>query len=133
MEEPHALLIFDGVCNLCNSSVNFTIRRDVHDYFRFAPYQSDAAQKILREHGFHSAQPESMILVEKGKLFLRSTAALRVVRKLRGAWPLCYVFIIVPPFIRNFFYGVIARNRYRWWGKRETCMVPGPELRKKFL
>jgi predicted DCC family thiol-disulfide oxidoreductase YuxK len=127
------VLLFDGVCNLCNASVLFVIRRDRRNYFRFASLQSEAGQALLE--GFHlpANEFETFVLVEDGRCFVRSTAALRVVRRLNGLWPLLYTFILIPRPIRDFFYDLIARRRYRWFGKREACMVPKPELQSRFL
>jgi len=133
VEEKHALIIFDGVCNFCNSSVNFIIRRDKKDHFRFTPFQSETAKKILSGIKTEDANPDSVILLEDGILYFKTTAALSIAKELSGAWHLFYVFIIVPTFIRNFFYNLIARNRYKWWGKKDSCMVPSPDVRKKFL
>lgn len=127
------VIYFDGVCNLCNGSVQFVIKRDKAGKFRFAPLQSRAGQAILARNGLSGEHFTSFLLSENGKLYRRSTAALRVVRRLPGAWPLLYGFIIVPPFIRNAVYDFIARNRYRWFGKKEACMVPTPELKSRFL
>lgn len=136
--DGHGLIFFDGVCNLCNQAVQFIIKRDRNDYFRFTALQSEAAIRYLSAHVIsqnetNPGEPESILLLENGKVYERSAAALRIARKLNGLWPLCYVLIIIPPFIRDFFYKLIARNRYRVWGSMESCMVPAPELRKKFL
>ncbi len=131
--EPHGLVLFDGVCNFCNDRINFIIKHDTKNYFRFAPLQSETGKKVLRENGRDEADPDTFILVENGKAYDRTTAALRIARKLNGAWPLMYAFIIVPPFIRDVVYRIIAKNRYRWWGKKESCMIPTPEVRKKFV
>jgi predicted DCC family thiol-disulfide oxidoreductase YuxK len=129
----HALILFDGVCNFCNSSVNIVLRRDKKDYFRFAPLQSPTGQEILRKNKMDPAGLESIVLVEKDKIYTRSVAALRVAKKLSGAWPLFYAFVIVPPFIRDIVYQFIAKNRYRWFGKKESCMIPTPDVRRKFV
>jgi len=133
MENDNSLILFDGVCNLCNGSVQFVLLRDPKDRFRFASLQSDYGQLILKEHNLPTDKFNSLALIEKGKLYQRSTGALRIARRLKGAWPLLYAFIIVPPFIRNFVYDLIARNRYRWFGKKESCMMPRPEWKQKFL
>ncbi len=131
--DQHALVLFDGVCNFCNDRINFIIRHDKKNHFRFAPLQSETGKKVLRENGRDDTDPDTFILVENGKIYDRTTAALRIARKLDGLWPLLYAFIIVPPFIRDVAYRIIAKNRYKWWGKQESCMIPTPEVRKKFV
>ena len=127
------IVLFDGVCNFCNSSVNLMIRKDNTDYFRFLPLQSEKGKKIVEQFHLDPENLQTVILLENGKIYTRSTAALRIARKLKGGWKLFYGFVIVPTFIRDFFYNVIAKNRYRWWGQKESCMVPTPDVRKKFL
>ena len=133
-DDSHPIVLFDGVCNLCNASVNFIIDRDPHDRFRFAALQSERGVALLAEHGHTvSAEPDSIVLVEGGRIFERSTAALRIARHLRGAWKLLYGFMIVPRPLRDLVYRFIARHRYRWFGRTEACRVPTPELRARFL
>jgi len=127
------VVLFDGVCNLCNGSVQFIIAHDPHANFRFAALQSDAAQRLLRESGARGPLPDSVILVAQGQVYTRSSAALRIVRRLAFPWPLLYAFIVVPSPLRDIAYDFIARNRYKWFGKRESCMLPTPELRTRFL
>jgi len=129
----HPVILFDGICNLCNSAVQFVIKRDKKQRFRFASLQSEQGQQVLDEMQYPLTRADSFYLVENGKVFDRSTAALRVVRALQGLWPLLYGFIVVPPFIRDGVYNVIAKNRYRWFGQRNTCMVPTAENRARFL
>jgi predicted DCC family thiol-disulfide oxidoreductase YuxK len=128
-----AIILFDGVCNFCSSAVNFIIRRDRAGYFKFAALQSEAGRKLLAEHGINTIDTDSVVVVEDGKIYTYSTAALRVARKLNGAWPALYGFIIAPAFIRNFFYKLFARYRYKLFGRKEVCMIPTPELRARFL
>jgi len=128
-----ALILFDGVCNFCNSSVQFVIKHDAAGYFKYAPLQGKNGQRILAENNMPISDFDTFILSEQGRIYQKSTAALRVARKLNGLWPLLYVFIIVPPFIRNFFYGLIAKNRYKLFGKKDACMIPSPEIRSRFL
>jgi predicted DCC family thiol-disulfide oxidoreductase YuxK len=130
---PHAIVLFDGVCNFCDASVNFIIKRDKGDYFRFASLQSDAGISILKDNGLEAGALDTLLLQEGATLFARSTAALRIARRLSGAWPLMYGFIVVPRPIRDFVYNVIAKNRYRIFGKKESCRVPTAEERGKFL
>lgn len=127
------VILFDGVCNLCNSSVQFVLLRDSANYFQFASLQSDYGQKVLQENNLPIDDFNSFLLIENNKLYTQSTAALRVAGKLDGWWKLMYVFIVVPPFIRNFVYNFIAKNRYRWFGKKDECMMPRPEWKQKFL
>mgnify|MGYP006201101683 CR=1 FL=1 len=128
-----AVIFFDGVCNLCNGAVQFVIEHDRKSYFKFAALQSEFAAKTLVDFDLKVSHGDSFVLLENGRVYEQSTAALRVSKKLRGLWPLLYVFIIVPPFLRNAVYKFIARNRYKWFGKQESCWVPTPELKGKFL
>jgi len=127
-----AIIFFDGVCNLCNGAVQFTIKRDHNAYFKFAPLQSEKALEILTNHGVDLSELESILLFENGKLTKKSNAVLNISRRLSGIWPLFYVLKIVPLPIRDFFYDWIAKNRYRWFGKRDVCMVPTPEIISRF-
>ncbi|TMW71562.1 thiol-disulfide oxidoreductase DCC family protein [Alteribacter natronophilus] len=126
------VVLFDGECNFCDRSVQFIIKRDPDAVFRFASLQSEAGQRLLKEHGVPEST-DSMVLIDKGKYYLRSAAALRIARHLRGLWKLVYVFIIVPPPVRNAVYSLIARNRIRWFGKKQSCALPSPDVRKRFL
>ncbi|MBZ0117075.1 MAG: thiol-disulfide oxidoreductase DCC family protein [Sandaracinaceae bacterium] len=134
VSEP-AIVLFDGVCNLCNGAVQFILDRDPKEYFRFASLQSERGVSLLREHGIAvpEGDPESFVLVENGRAYERSTAALRIARHLRGIYKLLWVFSIVPRPLRDLVYRFIARHRYRWFGKSEVCRVPTPELRARFL
>lgn len=127
------ILLFDGVCNLCNGAVNFIIDRDPKGHFKFAALQSDFGQEKLDELGFDQEDFDSLVLLSDGKVYKKSSAALRIAKKLNGLYPLLYVFIIIPPFIRHALYDLIARNRYKWFGKRETCRMPTPELKARFV
>jgi predicted DCC family thiol-disulfide oxidoreductase YuxK len=127
------VILFDGVCNFCNSSVNFVIKKDKHAVIQFAPLQSDKGRLFLRQYNYPENNLNSFIFIEEGKLYTRSTAALKVSRYLKGLWPVCYGLIIVPKFIRDGIYNWIAKNRYKWFGKKEQCMIPSPEVRKRFL
>jgi predicted DCC family thiol-disulfide oxidoreductase YuxK len=127
------IVLFDGVCNLCNGTVVFIIQRDTKDRFRFAALQSDIGIQLTQELGIDTTQIESIIVVHHQRYYYKSGAALRIARDLKGAWPLLSVFLIIPPFIRDGIYDIIARNRYRWFGKKESCMIPTPELKSKFL
>lgn len=125
--------MFDGVCNLCNGAVQFVIKRDNKNQFLFASLQSEEGKQLLEEHDFPTKKMDSFFLVEDGKVHERSTAALKVLKKLNGFWGLFYGFIIIPKFIRDGVYNIIARNRYQWFGRKDDCMIPTPELKAKFL
>lgn len=127
------VVLFDGVCNLCNGSVRFVIERDPHKHFQFAPLQSETATTLIGGLANPLAMPDSIVLVDDGRLYVRSTAALRIARRLRFPWPLLWVFMAVPRPLRDWVYDVIARHRYGWFGKRDTCMVPTKEIRDRFL
>ncbi|MBS0198809.1 MAG: thiol-disulfide oxidoreductase DCC family protein [Planctomycetes bacterium] len=129
----HAVVLFDGVCNLCNGAVLFIIRRDRAGYFRFAALDSGPALALLAATPHTAPLPDSIVLVENGQTHLKSTAALRIARKLAFPWPLFWAFILIPRPIRDCLYSIIARHRYRWFGRRDECMVPTPELRDRFL
>lgn len=132
-EQPYAIVYFDGVCNLCNGAVTFIIQRDPERYFRFAPLQSRHGQEFLRRHGQPADTFDTIILKEGDLWYTHSAAALSIARRLKGAWPLLYGFMVLPRFIRDGLYRFIARNRYKWFGKQEACMIPTPELKSLFL
>lgn len=127
-----ALVLFDGVCNVCNASVNFIIDHDPAGRFQFASLQSAVGQEVLRRLGRPGMDFDSVILVENGRFHEKSDAALRIARHLRG-WRWAWVLRFVPKFLRNAVYDFIARNRYRWFGRREACRVPTPDERARFL
>jgi predicted DCC family thiol-disulfide oxidoreductase YuxK len=131
MESP--IILFDGVCNLCNTSVQFVIEHDPTAIFRFASLQSDAGQAILAKNALNTEGLNSVILVENEVIYDRSTAALRIAKRLSGGVQLLAVFLIVPRFIRDFVYKIVAKNRYRWFGKQEVCWLPTKELKARFL
>lgn len=133
MSNNTSIILFDGVCNLCNSSINFVIRHDKKNQFRFTTLQSKTGRELLQKYNIDNITTDSFVLVENNKAYTRSTAALRVCKKLNKLYPLFYSFIIIPSLIRNFVYDLIARNRYKWFGKRDQCMIPTDELRSKFL
>ncbi len=128
-----SIILFDGVCNLCNGAVQFVIRHDRKNRFLFGALQSEAAHKILEPFGVDPDGVNSFILVEQGRLYYRSTGALRVLKGLGGWLKWGYGLIIIPAFIRDAVYNLVANKRYRWFGKKDQCMVPTPELQKKFL
>jgi predicted DCC family thiol-disulfide oxidoreductase YuxK len=129
----HPVIFFDGFCNLCNGAVQFIIANDKRDVFRLTALQSEAAKALLSGKGKEVLSADSILLLENGKVYMRSTAALRIAKRLGAAWPMLYVCIIIPPFIRDYLYDVVAKNRYKVWGKRESCMLPGPDTAKKFI
>jgi predicted DCC family thiol-disulfide oxidoreductase YuxK len=129
----HPVILFDGVCNLCNHSVAFVIRHDPRGRFRFASLQSPTGQALLRRHGMDAANVFSVILVDGGRAFSRSPAAIRIAAELSGVWRLGAALWVIPRPVRDWMYEVVARNRYRWFGRRDACMMPTPELRARFL
>jgi len=127
-----ATVLFDGVCNFCNRSVNFIIEHDREGYFMFAPLQSETGLDLLRRYSVDQAA-DSIVLIEDEQAFTYSTAALRIARRLDGIWKLAYVFIVLPKPLRDWLYRLLAKFRYRLFGKRDECMIPTPELRARFL
>lgn len=129
----HVLVLFDGVCNLCNNFVQFVIRRDTKSIFRFASLQSEYGRAQLIRCRLNPEALHSVIVIAEGKLYQRSDAVLRIARSLGGLWPLCGVFRIIPCFIRDALYNGMAASRYRWFGRRDECMLPDPSLKERFL
>ncbi|WP_205195509.1 thiol-disulfide oxidoreductase DCC family protein [Chitinophaga sp. Cy-1792] len=129
----HGIILFDGVCNFCNSAVNYVIRHDRRGYFHFAPLQSATAKDLAAKYGFSTDDMNTFILIEHGKVYTKSTAALQVAAKLNFPVRLLYIFIVVPSFIRDRIYDVVARNRYRWAGKNPVCMVPTAAVKGRFM
>ena len=127
------IVLFDGVCNLCNGSVQFLIRRDPGARFRFASLQSPVGERLRGELGIDRQAVDSVILVEEGRWYKESDAALRIARGLGGPWKALGIFRLIPRPLRDGLYRLIARNRYRWFGKTEACWLPTPELRGRFL
>lgn len=128
-----SLVLFDGVCNLCNGFVQFVVARDPGGRFQFGAQQSASARRVLEQHDTPAPLPDAIVLVDDGQFFTRSTAALRIARRLTFPWPLAYAFIAVPRPLRDWIYDLVARHRYRWFGKRDHCMVPTPALRSRFI
>ncbi len=127
------VILFDGLCNLCNSSVQFVLKRDKEAQFHFASLQSAYAKELLQKFNLSSADLNSFILYKEGRIYTRSTGALMVAKQLSGAWPLLSAFLMVPAIIRNGVYNLIARNRYKWFGKKNECWIPTPELKSRFF
>lgn len=128
-----AIILFDGICNLCNSSVQYVIKHDRAGIFKFATLQSETGLDLLRKYDLSSSDLNSFILIRNGQAFTKSTAALKVTKELKGMIKILYGFIIVPSIIRNVVYNIIAKNRYKWFGKKDTCMVPTAALEERFL
>ena len=133
MKQDTSIILFDGVCNLCNGTVHFLLKRDKKECFRFAALQSASGQKLLKHHELSSTDLDTFVLIAEGCCYTKSTAALIVTKKLGQGWPLLYGFIIVPQFMRDFVYSLIAKHRYRIFGKKKQCMVPAPEVEHRFL
>jgi predicted DCC family thiol-disulfide oxidoreductase YuxK len=132
-QEQQHILLFDGVCNLCNAVVKFVIRWDKQAKFKFASLQSPAGQRLLRQFNLSVTDPDSFVYVKGEKYYLRSSAALHLLKELGGGWQLLYLFMAVPKPLRDLCYRIIAKNRYRLFGKSDSCMMPTPELQKRFL
>lgn len=127
------IILFDGVCNFCNSSVNKIIKHDKKNRFKFAALQSEIGKKLLQKHSIDSTKIDSIILIENDVAFIKSSAILKISKHLNGIYPLAYGFIIIPTFLRDAVYDFIARNRYKWWGKKDSCMIPTQEVKSKFI
>ncbi|RPH80362.1 MAG: thiol-disulfide oxidoreductase DCC family protein [Nitrospiraceae bacterium] len=127
------VIVFDGVCNWCNGWVNFLIDHDPHGKFKFGTLQSEQAKQILQELQLSTEDFETFLLLERTRVFTKSTAALRIMRDLSGFWPLLYLFIVVPRPLRDTIYDVVARNRYKLMGKADACRVPTPSERARFV
>ena len=133
MKEDKPIILFDGVCNFCNAGVNFIILQDKKNIFRFAALQSNAGQELADKYQLPKENFNSFILIDKDKAYNRSTAGFKVYGKLPWYWKWTQIFWIVPRFITDAVYDLIARNRYKWFGKKEECMIPTPEIRSRFL
>jgi predicted DCC family thiol-disulfide oxidoreductase YuxK len=131
--EPSPVIYFDGVCNLCTGSVQFVLKRDKKKIFRFASLQGEGGRKLLKDYQLPALNYKTFIVEEGGKIFTRSTAALRVFKHLGGAWSLLYVFIIIPAFIRDAVYNFVSNNRYSWFGKTDECWLPKAEWKNRFI
>ena len=127
-----SIVLFDGVCNFCNGAVNFIIRHDHAGRFQFAPLQSEIGERLQREFAI-PPDTDSLVHVEDGTAYKHSTGALKIAKGLGGIWQLAHAFMIVPKPVRDWFYKTFAKNRYRWFGKKDLCMVPTPDIRERFL
>ncbi len=126
-------ILFDGVCNLCSGFVVFTIKRDPDAKFKFASLQSNEGGNFQKEFGINPDNIKTIVLVENDNYYIKSDAVLRIFKHLDGMWFILYYLIYIPRSIRNFVYDLVANNRYRWFGKKDVCMLPTPELKKRFL
>lgn len=127
-------LLFDGICNLCSAVVLFVLHRDPRAEIRFASLQSETGQWLLKQHNLPSENMGTFVLIANGVLYTKSTAALQVAKRLNGLWPmLFYLFILIPPIIRDGMYTYVARNRYKWFGMKQECLVPTPEIKSRFI
>lgn len=129
----HPIILFDGVCNLCSGFVQFLIKRDPNAHFRFASLQSEVGQALLKKHGLPTDSIDTVVLVEGDQVYLRSDVGLRIASQMNGLWPLFSVFRILPVALRDPIYNFIAERRYRWFGEKDQCMIPTPELQSRFL
>ena len=127
------VVIFDGVCNLCAGTVRFIVRHEAGPRLRFVPFQSPVGARLMREHGFDPENVKTFVLISGGRAYARSDAAIRITRYFGGAWRALAVMALVPRPIRDGVYDLVARNRYRWFGRTDACMVPTPELRARFI
>ena len=131
------IVLYDGVCGICNRSVQMILRNDRRGRFRFAAIQSETGERLLREHGLPTAADadglQTVVLIEDGKAYTRSRAALGIARRMDAPWPLLWPLVVVPGALLDVFYALVARNRYRWFGKYDACPIPAPEVRARFL
>lgn len=134
LPQDKKIILFDGVCNLCESSIQLVIKHDTKDIFRFVPIQSQLGQEIINYLGIDTSKTDSIILYEPGvAYFLKADAALRISKHLKGWYSLVSIFSFLSEGLKNSIYDYVAKNRYKWYGKKETCMIPTPELKAKFL
>lgn len=128
-----SILLFDGYCNLCSSAVQFMASREKNHHMHFTSLQSPVGRELLAHYGIDPATTDSLVLIENDKAYVKSGAALRTTRYMKGLYPLLKGLLIVPPFIRNFVYDFIAKHRYKWFGKAESCMLPDKDMARRFL
>ncbi len=133
MTHKKSIILFDGVCNLCNSSIDFIIQRDKEGRFLVGALQDGLSKKILSDYQVREDYLDSLVLLEDGEIFYKSTAALKISKSLSGVWPALYPLIVLPKWLRDPVYDFIGRNRYRWFGKKETCRLPTPGEKSRFL
>jgi predicted DCC family thiol-disulfide oxidoreductase YuxK len=133
MDSDKKIVLIDGVCNLCSHVVVFTVQNEAERSIQFASLQSPAGQRLLMQHGLPTSDFKSFVWIENGTAYTKSTGALKYLKQLKKPWRFLYVLIAIPRPIRDFFYDIVARNRYRWFGKSDQCLVPSPELKSRFL
>jgi predicted DCC family thiol-disulfide oxidoreductase YuxK len=131
--DENPVILFDGLCNFCNGAINFVLKQDKKGIFRFAPLQSEAGRRLLQQYHLPTDEFESFVLIDDGKVYTKSSAALRVMNKLPWYWKEAQIFRVIPTIFRDAIYEFIARNRYKWFGKKDQCMLPTPEMRSRFL
>lgn len=127
------ILLFDGYCNLCHSSVQFVLKHEKNNELYFTSLQSPIGVEILKYYSINPNEIDSLVLIEKNKAYVKSSAALRVSKYLKGLYPIAFGLLIIPSFIRNWVYDYVAKNRYKWFGKMDNCLVPDENLSKRFL
>lgn len=133
VKQEHPILLFDGVCNFCDHSVQFVIKHNKSETIYFSALQSSFGKEQIKKAGLPTDELKSLIFIENEQIHTRSTGALKLAKHLDGIWKLAYVFIIIPRPIRDFFYNVIAKNRYKWFGEKDACMIPSKEIRERFI
>lgn len=134
LPENKQLVLFDGVCNLCNNAINYVIKHDTHNMFMFTPLQSETGKHIIKKFKIDTNKMDSILLYSsESELFYKSTAVIKIASKLGFPQNLLSIFYVIPPFMRNWIYDFIAKNRYKWFGKKESCMIPTKELKAKFI
>lgn len=133
MMHAKEIIVFDGICNLCNFSVQFIIKRDKNKRFKFVSAQSDIGTAILEKYNFSVENLRTLLLIKEGNVFIKSSAILEIIKTFGGIWSLCSIFSILPEWIRDFMYDLVAKNRYRFFGKRDSCMMPSEDIRSRFL
>ncbi len=127
------IVFFDGICNLCEGSVKFIIKRDKNKKFKFISFQSEKGKKLLKEYHYTNDKFDTLVLLKEKKIFTKSSAALFIAKELNGLWKLPYIFIVLPKFIRDSVYLFVSKNRYKWFGKKDSCRLSNPELKSRFL
>jgi len=128
------IILFDGVCNLCNGAINFIIKKDKNDVFRYASLQSEIGRQLIEERNIDTSKLDSILLIDPDvAYYYKSTAALQIAKQLSGMYPLCSLFFVFPVSFRDWVYDFVAKNRYKWFGKKESCMIPTPELKALFI
>lgn len=133
MTNTPQIIIFDGICRFCNGSVKFIIKRDPKGVFAFAPLQSDVAKQLIEAHCLSEPNADSILLIKNGTCYLRSDAALEIAKNLAGLWPVFGIFKLIPRPIRDFAYDLIAQNRYKLFGQQAQCMIPTPDIKRRFI